>query len=249
MAVALALAAATACDWALKPVTGAAQGGQAAGRRGAGARPNNDYHEPVPFPGGSFQTGPFQAAGSQAGPSHTGPPRTGAPGTGPPTTGPSQNGPATTGPGTTGPGTTGPVRMGPATTAYVSAGAATRSGSGPAPGAAARPAACLPLPSLVSGHVTTQPLLTRLSYQLCSLGVRDIILIAPAGRGDMLTAMAWEGASLAGPGLAAVGNIDVIECASIAAELRAVAAITRRLSESGDAVLICAGDLVAHTEA
>ena len=54
---------------------------------------------------------------------------------------------------------------------------------------------------------------------------------------------------VAGPGLAAVANIDVIECASVAAELRAVAAVTRRLSETGAAVLVCAGDLVAHTEA
>ncbi len=115
-------------------------------------------------------------------------------------------------------------------------------------GAAAQLAACLPLPSLVSGQVTTQPLLTRLSGQLGAIGIRDIILIAPVGRGDTLRAMAWEGLYLAGVGLAA-GNIEVIECASIAAELRAVAAVTRRLSRSGNTVLICAGDLVAHTEA
>jgi len=116
-------------------------------------------------------------------------------------------------------------------------------------GGAGQLAACLPLPSLAGGQVTTQPLLTRLCSQLCALGIRDIVLIAPAGGGDLLTMLAWEGLSLAGPGLAAQSNIDVLECDSAAAQLRAVAAVTRRLRETGDAVLVCAGDVVAHTEA
>ena len=97
-------------------------------------------------------------------------------------------------------------------------------------------AAGLPLPSLVGGQVTTQPLLTRLCSQLSALGLRDIVLIAPAGRGDLLAAMAWEGLSLwpgPGPGSRGAGSIEVIECASIGAELRAVAAVTRRVSGSG----------------
>ncbi|HUK68622.1 MAG TPA: DUF5941 domain-containing protein [Streptosporangiaceae bacterium] len=114
---------------------------------------------------------------------------------------------------------------------------------------AAQLAAGLPLPSLVGGQVATQPLLTRLCSQLSALGLRDVILIAPAGRGDLLAAMAWEGLSLPGPGLVGSGSIEVIECASIGAELRAVASVVRRVSRSGAATLICAGDLVGHTEA
>ncbi len=100
--------------------------------------------------------------------------------------------------------------------------------------------------------MTTQPLLTRLCGQLSALGMRDIVLLSPAGRGDLLAAMAWEGLSVharPGPGLAGAGSVEVIECASIGAELRAVAAVTRRVSGSGAPVLICAGDLVGHTEA
>ncbi len=135
------------------------------------------------------------------------------------------------------------------------AGAAPVKGTEQAQGAlAAQLAAGLPLPGLVGGQVATQPLLTRLCSQLSALGLRDIILIAPAGRGDLLAAMAWEGLSLCvedgpGPGLVGSGSIDVIECASIGAELRAVASVMRRVSGSGAGTLICAGDLVAHTEA
>jgi Family of unknown function (DUF5941)/CDP-alcohol phosphatidyltransferase len=150
--------------------------------------------------------------------------------------------PAAAGPSGTGPAATGRARPGGARPG------GANPGGGPPPDAADL-AACLPLPSLAGGQVTTQPLLTRICGQLCALGIRDIVLIAPAGGGDLLTVMAWDGLSLAGPGLAAAGSIDVIECASVAAELRAVATVTRRLSETGDAVLVCAGDLVAHTEA
>jgi hypothetical protein len=118
-----------------------------------------------------------------------------------------------------------------------------------AAGDPAQLAACLPLPSLVGGQVTTQPLLTRLCGQLRALGVRDVVLIAPLGRGDLLTSMALEGLCPPAAGFVAAGTIAVTECDSIGAELRVVAAITRRLAGSGDEVLICAGDLVAHTEA
>ncbi len=136
-----------------------------------------------------------------------------------------------------------------------SAGAAPVKGAEQAQGAlAAQLAAGLPLPSLVGGQVATQPLLTRLCSQLSALGLRDIILIAPAGRGDLLAAMAWDGLSLCAedgpsPRLVGSGSIDVIECASVGAELRAVASVMRRVSGSGAGTLICAGDLVAHTEA
>ena len=134
----------------------------------------------------------------------------------------------------------------------------TGSGSVPAKGADSDQAAAtdqlataLPLPSLVGGQVTTQPLLTRLCSQLSALGMREIVLLSPVGRGDLLATMAWEGlsGSAAGSGLAGAGSVEVIECASIGAELRAVAAVTRRVSGSGAPVLICAGDLVGHTEA
>ena len=134
--------------------------------------------------------------------------------------------------------------------------ARTGSGSVPAKGADSGQAAAtdqlataLPLPSLVGGQVTTQPLLTRLCSQLSALGLREIVLLSPVGRGDLLATMAWEGLSLHGSGLAAAGSVEVIECASVGAELRAVAAVTRRVSGSGAPVLICAGDLVGHTEA
>jgi len=132
----------------------------------------------------------------------------------------------------------------------------TGSGSVPAKGAESGQAAAadqlataLPLPSLVGGQVTTQPLLTRICSQLRALGLREIVLLAPVGRGDLLATMAWDGLSPHGSGLAGAGSVEVIECASVGAELRAAAAVTRRVSGSGASVLFCAGDLVGHTEA
>jgi len=129
------------------------------------------------------------------------------------------------------------------------------SGSGPAVGNAATPqvTAGLPLLGLLEGEVTAQPLLTRLCGQLGALGVRDIILIAPPSHADVLCAMAWDGlsmpGSLRGSGLIGNGNAEVIECTSVVDELRAVAAVAARVSADGDAIVVCAGDVVAHTEA
>jgi Family of unknown function (DUF5941) len=114
-------------------------------------------------------------------------------------------------------------------------------------------AASLPLLGLQGGEVTAQPLLTRLCDQLGELGVTDIILIAPPSHSGPLAGMAWDGLSrhrwLRAPGFGDAGNIEVIGCASVPDELRAVAVVARRVSAAGHAVLVCPGDLVAHTEA
>jgi hypothetical protein len=114
---------------------------------------------------------------------------------------------------------------------------------------AVQAAAALALPSLRGGQVAMQPLLARLCSQLGALGISDIVLITPPSRGDALAAMAWEGLSYAATGLAADGRVEVVECASVSAELRASAAAVRGVSGSGEAILVCTGDLVAHTEA
>ena len=110
-------------------------------------------------------------------------------------------------------------------------------------------AAGLPLPSLHGGRVAMEPLLARLCGQLRALGINDIVVVTPPGRGEFLAAIAWEGVSHAGGGLRAGGNIEVIECASVDAELRAAASVVRSVSGSGESILVCAGDVVAHTEA
>ena len=236
MTVALVLATATACDGAATPSGGAPRGGQTGSMRRAGAYPGRDDRGAA----GGRLPGPAQ---HRPVPSDTRPSAAGLSADRPATAGRTPGGAANDRTAK------GHPRGGPPGPGAGTRGAAT--GGGPASAAAGRGelAACLPLPSLAGGHVMTQPLLTRLCGQLCALGIRDIILIAPVGGGDLLTVLAWEGVSLAGPGLAAAGSIDVIECSSVEAELRAVAAVTRRFSETGTAVLVCAGDVVAHTEA
>src|SRR6266498_443283 len=107
----------------------------------------------------------------------------------------------------------------------------------------------LSLPGLQGGEVTTEPLLTRVCGQLSALGVSDIFLIAPPGQADPLAAMAWDGVSVPGSTDGEGTSIDVLTCASVAEELRAAASVARRAGVSGESLLICAGDLVAHTEA
>jgi hypothetical protein len=152
-----------------------------------------------------------------------------------------------------------PVRDGPSAAGTGAAESAVAGGAGGGPGggaarmraadSAGTASATLALPDLSGGQLAPQPLLAHLCGQLAALGMTDIVVITQAGQGDLMAAMAWEGLSHAGAWLGAAGNIEAIECASAGAELRTVAAVARRASGRGEPLLICAGDVVAHTEA
>jgi hypothetical protein len=140
----------------------------------------------------------------------------------------------------------GPPAVGPAVAP--AAGTSAESATAPADTSAqVQPAATLPCPTLRSGQAITEPVLGRLSGQLAALGIRDIVLIAPPGLGDQLREIAEEGVRSGAPGTTA--GIDVIECADAAEQLRAVARLSRGQRQHGEALLVCAGDLVAHAGA
>ena len=117
---------------------------------------------------------------------------------------------------------------------------------------ALQPAATLPCPALRAGQAVTEPLLGRLCGQLVTLGIRDMIVIAACGFGDRLRDIAWDGVSSAGMAPAVAGNtvsIDVIECGDVASQLRAIARVPAGQRRRNEGLLICAGDVIAHTDA
>jgi phosphatidylglycerophosphate synthase len=148
------------------------------------------------------------------------------------------------------PASTASAGTGPAGTGTAGTGTAGTGTAGTA--TAAQPAAALPCPILRSGLATTEPLLGRLCGQLARLGIHDVVLIAPPGFGGRLRDIAWEGISHAGTAPAAAENtasVDVIECTDVAAQLRAVAGVSDGDGDQREALLICGGDVIAHTDA
>ncbi|MGE5287962.1 MAG: DUF5941 domain-containing protein [Micromonosporaceae bacterium] len=250
MTVALVLATATACDLAPRPAI-ASSSGDTAGAAVLGARGSAAPATDVTGTGAPSAPSAASVGAGGTGAGGTGASGTGAGGTGVGTPGAGGSDAGTdgaNGAGTDAPGTD-------ASGMYRSGAGTTRPGKPGQPGwseaarAASDMAAGLPLPSLHGGRVAMEPLLARLCGQLRALGIDDIVVITPPGRGEFLAAMAWEGVSHAGGGLRAGGNIEVVECASVDAELRAAASVIRSVSGSGESLLVCAGDMVAHTEA